>query len=89
MAGYSYLSRVQDPAAQAALKSAFDQIAKLTADLAALRAQTLTVPTLSEQGINLNGVRLTNLGTPTADSDALTVGFARQLIRAEVETFGI
>lgn len=89
MAGYPHLSKVQDPAAYAALKSAFDQIAALKTEITDLRTQVLLKPSLSAQGVDVGGLRLTNLATPTGEADALTVGFARQLIRAEVETFGL
>lgn len=89
MAGYPYVSRVQDPFAQQALKAAFDEIALLKSQIAALQAAALSIPTLTANGVNLQGVRLTNVGQPTTDSDALTLGLARQLIQAEVEGFGI
>jgi len=84
MAGYSYLSQVQDRAAQAALKAAFDQINALQTQLTQLQAQMLAK---SASGIDCGSQRLTNVAPPTSDSDAVTVAVVRQLIRAEVETF--
>lgn len=89
MAGYPHLSKIPDPATQAALKNAFDQINQLKQELITLQAQVLLKPTLTAEGINIGGIRLTNVANPTSETDALNVGFARQLIQAQVEAFGV
>ena len=83
MAGYPYLSQVQDPAAVKALKAAFDQIAALQTRLTALEAAAVTRDTTVDAG----GLRVSSVATPTAETDAVTVGFMRQYVQAQVDTF--
>jgi hypothetical protein len=84
MAGYPYVNKVEDPSAKSALTNAFDLIASLTARVEALEAAALTA---TSGVVDAQGARVANVATPQAETDAATVGFVRQLIEAQVETF--
>jgi len=83
MAGFPYVGQVQDPAAQKALKAAFDQITALTTRVAVLEQSALLNTTL----LNANGQRLTNLASPINPGDAVTLAVMQQFVLAQVETF--
>lgn len=83
MAGYPHLLGVTDPATQKALKKAFDDIRALQTQLAELRSAAV----VNSATLNANGQRLSNLGAPTQESDAVTVSFLRQYVQAQVDTF--
>jgi hypothetical protein len=84
MAGYPYVGRVTDPAAMQALKAAFDQIADLRRQITALQAAALQNTT----DLNANNHRVTNLATPQAGGDAVTLTFLTQYVEAQLEAFG-
>lgn len=83
MAGYPYLSQVQDPAAQKAIKALADQLNGLINRIVALESATLRNTTT----LNANGQRLTGLGSPQLESDAVTLAYLRAYVQSQVETF--
>jgi uncharacterized radical SAM superfamily protein len=85
MAGYPHVSKVQDPAARAALTNAFELITALTNQLTELQAVVLQPV---NGVVDLQGARLANLAQPQAETDATNLAYARQLIEAQVESFG-
>lgn len=84
MAGFPYVSQIQDPAAQKAVKAAFDQITALANRIAALEQSAI----LNTGSLNANGQRLINLASPQAPTDAVTLSAMQQFVLAQVETFG-
>lgn len=83
MAGHPYLNQVKDPAAMAALRQAYDDIAELRRQLAALQAAALQ----NTASLNANSQRLINLGDATGDADAVNLRTAKKLIDARVGSF--
>jgi hypothetical protein len=83
MAGYPYVSQIQDPAARNAVKNVFDQLTALQGRILALEQSAV----LNTTTLDAKGQRLTNLATPTAGSDAVTVTYLQQFVQAQVETF--
>jgi hypothetical protein len=85
MAGHAYVNQIADPNARKALLDALGQITLLTNRIATLESTAL----LNTGLLNANNQRLTGLGTPIADSDAVPLSLLRQVVAAQVETFGI
>jgi len=82
MAGHPYVSQIQDDAAAKAVGKAFADISALQTRVAALEAAALR----NTGAIACNGQRLTNVGTPDAESDAATVAFVRAYVQARMTT---
>lgn len=80
MGGQPYVNQVGDRATQQALRAAWDTIADLQARLVALEASALQTT-----GLNANGQRLTNLGSPQAATDAVTLAYLRAYTQALTE----
>lgn len=83
MAGYSYVGQVTDPASQKALKTAFDLIGTLRADLDRLLASALT----NASSVNVNGQRVVAVADPQANGDAVNAGYMRASIAAQLGAF--
>lgn len=83
MAGFPYLSQIADHATAKALGSVMSDVAALKRRMDTLEAEALR----NTGDLNVNGKRITNLATPTTESDAVTVAFMRQFVQAQVETF--
>ena len=80
MAGQPYVNQVGDRATQQALRAAWDTITALETRLAALEASALQT-----SGLNAAGQRLTNLGSPQAGTDAVTLAYLRSYTQALTE----
>lgn len=79
MAGHSYTSQIQDPAAQRAILDLQGQIKALTTRVVALETNAL----LTTATLDAKGQRLTNLATPTADTDAINLSTLRAYVAAQ------
>ena len=80
MAGQAYVNQIEDRATKQALRAAWDVIATLEQRLTALEASALQTT-----GLNANGQRLTNLGSPQAPTDAVTLAYLRAYTQALTE----
>lgn len=83
MAGYGYVSQVQDPAAQRALRNALDLIAGLRADLDALIEKAV----VNDTTLNANAQRIHSVASPESSTDAATAGYVSAQIAAQLESF--
>lgn len=84
MAGYQGLGRITDPATQTVCKQLFDLIAALDRRLTALEGVALT----RNQGeVDAGATRLTDLLSPEADTDAVTLRYLRGFVAAQLEAF--
>lgn len=83
MAGYAYLNTIPDEATRRVVKDLMDEINRLRQQVAALE----TTAVRNTTAIDANGQRVTNLATPTQESDAVTVAFLRAYVQAQVGTF--
>jgi ferritin len=83
VSGYPYISQIQDPATQKAVKAAFDLLSSLSNRLDTLEASAIR----NTAAINANGQRLAQVGNPTAEQDAVTVAFMRAYVSAQLESF--
>lgn len=83
MAGYSYVGQVSDPAAQKALRAAFDQITSLSRQLAELQAEVLS----NRSAIDAGGQRIVNVGNPRESQDAVPVSYLKAYVSGQLEGF--
>ena len=75
-----YVNQVSDRATQQALRAAWDTIADLQRRLTALEAAALQGPAL-----DAGGQRITNLGSPSTGTDAVTLAYLRAFTQALTE----
>jgi hypothetical protein len=83
MAGYAYTGQVTDPNAKKALIQAYDLIAALRTEVDALKAAALQ----RGAAITAGGERLTDLGSPEANGDAVHAGYLKAYVVAQLESF--
>ena len=79
MAGHSYVSQVQDPAAQRALLDVMGQIKALTTRVAVLEASALQ----TTASVDVKNLRIVNLANPQGDQDAVTLATLRAYVAAQ------
>lgn len=75
------MNQVQDPAARRALQDLMGQVKALTDRVGVLETNALV--TTATAGISAQGQRVTNVGNPTADTDAVNVSFLRAFVAAQ------
>lgn len=81
MAGHAYINQVQDPNAQKALLDLQGQVKALVTRVQLL--ETNALQTTATAGISAQGQRLTNVASPTADTDAVNVSYLRAYVAAQ------
>lgn len=80
MSGYEGLNRIADEATRAAVKRLFDRVNALETKVTALEAAALQN---TANPMDAGGQRLSNLAAPTADSDAVTKSYLREVLQTE------
>ena len=83
MAGHSYVSQIQDPAAQRALLDVQGLIKALTTRVATLEANALQ----TTSSVDVKNQRVINVANPTGDTDAVNLFTLRAYVAAQGEAF--
>lgn len=79
--GYPGLSLIADAPTQKVVKSLFDLVAQLQSRVATLEASTVK----NTAALDANGQRIQDVADPTADTDAVTRGYLRNYVAAQIK----
>ena len=85
MAGAPRVNQIVDAATRAALRQALEIIQAQAARIDALEATVLK----TDSPVDARGERIINVGTPQAETDAVTVSYLRNYVQAAVGAFAI
>ena len=83
MAGYAYLMRVRDADTRLACQKLFDRIEELQKRVIELEGQQ----TARSTSLDAGGLRVLNVASPQADSDAVNLATLRSYVAGQVEAF--